>query len=118
MAEKIDLIDGHGISYRYSILTTDALWSDDSGVFLFAKPNEHGWQPIFVSHCDSFRQHIPGHSSWGKAAKLGAANIFMTVIDDPKERERHARSLATLLEPVMNKSETEVVEDAELSKAG
>ncbi|MDR3386415.1 MAG: hypothetical protein P4L92_05130 [Rudaea sp.] len=91
-----------GSIYEFSPYPYDSDWTDVGGVYIFAARMATGdWNPLFISHADSFELCIPGHEKWPWAVILGATHVLAcAVAAEPKQTSVETEMIARLKPPL------------------
>lgn len=93
-----------GRLHRFDVLSPDARFGNEPGVYCFARPGHEGrgWIPLFLSRTGNLSKRLASHEQWPEAQLLGATHILVCQHDERDAREYVEADLAQALKPVMN----------------
>jgi hypothetical protein len=104
MADFIDWpTSGH--KYRYWFLSNPSTASgikSEAGNYMFVKPTNNGWVPVYIGIADNLSERIPCHDRAPEAAKLGATRVMAHTSDNQAAREAEERDLIGYWNPPLN----------------
>jgi hypothetical protein len=104
MADYIDWPVGQQ-KYRYWFLpnpSTPTAIKDVAGNYMFVKPVNNGWLPVYIGIAESLRDRIPGHDRWNEAAQLGATHVMSHTQSNSAKREAEEKALIAHYQPPLN----------------
>jgi hypothetical protein len=103
--------------YEFEVVRAQRDWDHVGGVYMFVKPkdpeqpsplhtvpNWGGPISVFVAKTENFALTLARHEMWRAAENLGAKEIHLMVIHDPKTRELFERDLLAAQAPILNRS--------------
>lgn len=92
-------------SYTYWLLTTPGdpqSIKAEAGNYMFVKPTNAGWVPVYIGIADSLRDRIPYHERWTEAVQHGATRAMAHTNGNALAREAEERDLIGYWNPVLN----------------
>lgn len=109
---------GHsGRWYEFEIVRAQRDWAASGGLYMFVKPKDleppnplhtvpewGGPVALFLARTENFAQTLGRHDMWRAAENLGAKEIHLLSIRDPKARERVERDLMEAQAPILNRT--------------
>lgn len=104
MANHIDW-QGNVSVYRYWFLDTPSDASSikpEGGNYIFVRPTEAGWIPVYVGIADNLSTRIPYHERWADALRAGATRVMAHTEANALRREAEERDLIARWSPVLN----------------
>lgn len=107
MAAENSYIDWPGQSnrtYRYWFLSDHSASGikAEAGNYMFVRPANQGWVPVYVGISDDLRSRLPNHEVWDAARKAGATQIMGHTQPDRGARENEERDLILRWQPPLN----------------
>lgn len=100
-----------GCWYEFEVVSAARAWEDVGGVYLFVKPHnkaDREWGgPIclFLAGTDSFEQALSGNTLWRSAQHLGAQEVHLLRVSEPRQREQIIRDLLEAQVPILNRQQ-------------
>ena len=94
-----------GNTYHYWFLTnpTDTMKIKPlAGNYMFVKPTNEGWTPVYVGIAENLRDSIPNHEKWIEAVKLGATKIMAHIQKNSSKRKAEEKGLIEYYDPPLN----------------
>ncbi|MBB3396896.1 hypothetical protein FHT71_003583 [Rhizobium sp. BK060] len=104
MADYIDW-PGHQGTYRYWFLDSPAVPSSikkEGGNYMFAKPTQAGWVPVYIGVADDLSSRVPYHDRWADAVRAGATHVLAHVQPNATHRASEERDLISYWSPPLN----------------
>ena len=104
MADYIDW-PGNSSTYRYWFLDTPATPSsiqNVAGNYMFVRPTNNGWVPVYIGIADDLSSRIPFHDRWSDAAAAGATRVMGHTNSDAAKRSSEERDLIGYWNPPLN----------------
>lgn len=103
MADYLDF-PGRRSSYRYWFLNdvTCQGIKAEPGNYMFVKPTNAGWVPVYVGVADDLSDRLPHHNVWPKAAALGATRVVAHTQHDLSTRKAEEIDLISYWNPPCN----------------
>jgi hypothetical protein len=96
--------------YEFDVARSKRQWEPVGGVYMFVKPGDYptmeagGPVSLFIAQTPSFYDSLSRHDMWGAAQALGAAEIHLKVVPDPRERAALEQDLLKSQTPILNRS--------------
>ena len=104
MADFIDWpTSGH--RYRYWFLpnpSDSATIKALAGNYMFVKPTNEGWIPVYIGIAENLKDRIPNHEMWKEAVKHGATEIMAHTQKDSSIRDAEEKDLIKCWNPPLN----------------
>ena len=94
-----------GNKYHYWFLPNPldtATIKPHAGNYMFVKPTNEGWIPVYVGIAENLRDGIPNHEKWKEAVKLGATNVMAHTQNDSSKRKNEEKDLIEYWNPPLN----------------
>ncbi|MEW5421402.1 hypothetical protein [Amorphus sp. 3PC139-8] len=103
MADYFD-IAGIAGNYRYFILSnpTSASIKPVAGNYMFIKPEQYGWVPVYIGVASNLSDRIPNHEMATTAARAGATHVAAHINANEQARLAEERDLIHWWQPVCN----------------
>lgn len=100
---------GSGRWYEMDVARAKRAWEPVGGIYMFVKPGDYptmeagGPVVLYAAETHSFADALARHEMWQPAQQLGAAEIHLVVVQDPKLRERVIKDLLEAQTPILNR---------------
>lgn len=78
--------------YEFDVARSKRAWEPVGGVYMFVKPGDYptmeagGPICLYIAQTASFAESLARHDVWGAAQALGAAEIHLLPVPDPRRR--------------------------------
>lgn len=95
--------------YEFDVARAERVWDQTGGVYMFVKPHnprESEWGGpvcLFLEKTPDFAQALRGNVMWRSAQHLGAGEVHLLTISDPREREAVELDLLQAQTPLLNR---------------
>ncbi|MFT3728386.1 MAG: hypothetical protein QM759_11235 [Terricaulis sp.] len=103
--------------YEFEVVRAQRDWEVVGGIYMFVKPkdpeqpsplhtvpNWGGPIALFLAKTEDFSQTLARHEMWRAAENLGAKEIHLMIVHDPRNRERFERDILDAQTPILNRS--------------
>jgi len=90
------------LSYDFHVLTLDASWTADGGIYIFTGLKDNTWHPYYVGIADSLKVRLATHERWSEAVQLGATHVHARVASLAATREAIEKELIAQYQPPLN----------------
>lgn len=68
-------------SYNFFVLGLNTTWKDVPGIYIFTSLTPHGWRPIYIGQCASFRDRLTtAHHKLECIKRNGATHVHAMVL--------------------------------------
>ena len=104
MSEFIDWRTQYG-SYRYWFLNASlpiSTITQESGNYMFVRPTNAGWQPVYIGIADNLRNRLSGHERLAEAIALGATHVMAHTQKNLTARVLEEKDLIEFWNPLLN----------------
>lgn len=98
--------------YEFDVARSKRVWEAVGGVYMFVKPGDwptmEAGGPIclYIAKTDSFAESLARHDVWGAAQALGAAEIHLLAVPDPRRRAEIEQDIFKAHCPLLSRQQT------------
>jgi hypothetical protein len=100
-----------GCWYPFDVARAKRAWDPSGGIYMFVKPGDYptyeagGPICLYIAQTHSFAESLARHEVWGAAQALGAAEIHLLPIADPRRRAEVEQDLFKSHKPLLSRQQ-------------
>lgn len=97
--------------YEFDVARSKRAWEPVGGVYMFVKPGDYptmeagGPISLYIAQTASFAESLARHDVWGAAQALGAAEIHLMAIPDPRRRAEIEQDIYKSHTPILSRQQ-------------
>ncbi len=109
--------------YEFDVARSKRAWEPVGGVYMFVKPGDiptmeaGGPISLYIAQTASFAESLARHDVWGAAQALGAAEIHLLVVPDPRRRAEIEQDIFKSHTPILSRQQAKAAGPAANSMA-
>jgi hypothetical protein len=95
--------------YEFDVARAKRAWEPTGGVYMFVKPGDYptmeagGPVMLYAAAAQNLSDALSRHDMWAAADQLGAKEIHLLLVADPRQRESILNDLLTAHTPILNR---------------